>query len=281
MTTGPSIRAPEYSEPRSIARSCTLSSIAPRVGAVYLTLGVVPQFRISSSDGCASVAGTLMRRRWPSAEGACQQLPQRPRRRLWKRPEVERRAKHIRQRVRDALAVEEARARQHLVHHHAERPDVRALVDQPSGRLLGTHVGGRAHDHARLRHRGRRDRRRHRQARRHRRRGFHRSCEAKESTFTVPSDQGHREVASRAGWGPGPGWRAPRWRVVSNQTTTQGRRRGAEKAPARYLTMAPRALERAARHVTCSRWIAISRWRPRGPRLHTLTRNVRAASLSA
>ena len=37
---------------------------------------------------------------------------------------------------------------QHLVEHAAERPDVGALVDRQSARLLGTHVGGRADDGA-------------------------------------------------------------------------------------------------------------------------------------
>ena len=41
-------------------------------------------------------------------------------------------------------------ARQHLEQHHAERPDVRALVDGPAARLLRRHVGGGAEDHAAL-----------------------------------------------------------------------------------------------------------------------------------
>ena len=38
--------------------------------------------------------------------------------------------------------------RQHLVQHAAERPDVGPLVDRLPTCLLGTHVGGRARNHA-------------------------------------------------------------------------------------------------------------------------------------
>ena len=44
------------------------------------------------------------------------------------------------------LALEEASAGQQLEQHHAERPDVRPLVHERSARLLGAHVGDRAHD---------------------------------------------------------------------------------------------------------------------------------------
>ena len=40
---------------------------------------------------------------------------------------------------------------QHLVEHAPEGPDVRALVDRQSARLLGTHVGGSADDGASMR----------------------------------------------------------------------------------------------------------------------------------
>ena len=39
-------------------------------------------------------------------------------------------------------------AREHLVKHAAERPDVGALVDRSAARLLGAHVGRGAEDHA-------------------------------------------------------------------------------------------------------------------------------------
>jgi len=47
--------------------------------------------------------------------------------------------------------VERSPARQHLEQHDAKRPDVRALVDRPPLRLLGTHVRRRAEDPARHR----------------------------------------------------------------------------------------------------------------------------------
>ena len=79
-------------------------------------------------------------------------------------------------------------AGQHLVEHAAERPDVRALVDRLAARLLGTHVGGRAEDHAGLASHARRDRRRAR-SRRHAAPLAASSAFAspKSSTFTVPS----------------------------------------------------------------------------------------------
>ena len=49
-------------------------------------------------------------------------------------------------RVRDRVAREGDASRQHLVEHTAERPDVRALVDRQSARLLRAHVRGRAED---------------------------------------------------------------------------------------------------------------------------------------
>ena len=52
------------------------------------------------------------------------------------------------ERVGDRLAAERGAAGEHLVEHAAERPDVGALVDGLAARLLGTHVGGRAEDHA-------------------------------------------------------------------------------------------------------------------------------------
>ena len=56
--------------------------------------------------------------------------------------------------VSDTSSPSNARRREHFVEHAAERPDVGALVDRLAARLLRRHVGGRAEDHARLRHRG-------------------------------------------------------------------------------------------------------------------------------
>ena len=108
-----------------------------------------------------------------------------------------------RERVGDVVAGERARARQHLVEHGAERPDVGALVDGLAPRLLGRHVGGGAEDHARLRHRGRRDRRRVRRRSPSLSPGPRPASIAfarpKSSTFTVPSgahlDVGGLQVA--------------------------------------------------------------------------------------
>ena len=53
-----------------------------------------------------------------------------------------------RNRVRDGLARKRGASRQHLVQHAPERPDVGALVDGLTARLLRAHVGGRAEDRA-------------------------------------------------------------------------------------------------------------------------------------
>ena len=66
------------------------------------------------------------------------------------------------QRFRHRIGREEALARQHLVQHHTERPDIRALVHRLAARLLRTHVGGSTRESFRLGHRGCRERRRHR-----------------------------------------------------------------------------------------------------------------------
>jgi hypothetical protein len=49
-------------------------------------------------------------------------------------------------RVRRRVALEGPGARQHLVHHEAEREDVRAMVDRGGPQLLGCHVADGAHD---------------------------------------------------------------------------------------------------------------------------------------
>ena len=46
------------------------------------------------------------------------------------------------------VTCERTLAGQHFEQHAAERPDVGALVDRLAARLLGTHVGGGAEDHA-------------------------------------------------------------------------------------------------------------------------------------
>jgi len=56
-----------------------------------------------------------------------------------------------RQRVGDGLARKRPLARQHLVEHAAERPDVGALVEDMPAHLLGAHVGGGPQQDPRLR----------------------------------------------------------------------------------------------------------------------------------
>jgi hypothetical protein len=60
---------------------------------------------------------------------------------------------HGSQGVADRLAAEERAARQHLVEHAPERPDVGALVHGAAARLFGRHVRGGAEDHPVRRHR--------------------------------------------------------------------------------------------------------------------------------
>ena len=57
---------------------------------------------------------------------------------------------HVHEHVRVRLAVEQPLAREHLVQHDAERPDVRTLVDGSALGLLGTHVRRRPHHEAGL-----------------------------------------------------------------------------------------------------------------------------------
>ena len=57
-----------------------------------------------------------------------------------------------RQHVRHGLSGEQPLARQHLVEHDAEGPDVRTLVDRPAARLLRAHVGRGAEDDSRRAH---------------------------------------------------------------------------------------------------------------------------------
>ena len=49
--------------------------------------------------------------------------------------------------LRSGVALERPRARQHLVHHHAQREDVGALVEWVATHLLRRHIANGAHDH--------------------------------------------------------------------------------------------------------------------------------------
>ena len=57
--------------------------------------------------------------------------------------------------VRDCFPMKRPAPRQALIEHAAESPDVGPLVHCPPSRLLGTHVGRRPQDDARLGHLGR------------------------------------------------------------------------------------------------------------------------------
>ena len=72
--------------------------------------------------------------------------------------EVDRVLEHAGQGVAGGLALEESLAGEHFVEQYAEGPDIRALVDRLSTRLLWRHIGSGAHDRAGLGH-GLRDRR--------------------------------------------------------------------------------------------------------------------------
>ena len=86
-----------------------------------------------------------------------------PANRSWSGP-VQRRPvdvvpQHGRDRVGDGVARKRAAARQHLVEHGAERPDVAPPVRISATCLLRTHVGGGAKDDANLRQSRARNRR--------------------------------------------------------------------------------------------------------------------------
>ena len=74
--------------------------------------------------------------------------PKRRRRVGGKRAPVRLHRDHVGQQIGGAIARECRSAGQHLVQHAAERPDVAALVDGPSPRLLGAHVRGGAEQSA-------------------------------------------------------------------------------------------------------------------------------------
>ena len=68
-----------------------------------------------------------------------------------------------RYRLCDVVALKGAPAREHLVKHDAECPDVGARVGGPSARLFGRHVGCSTKNHPDLSHRRRPDRGGHRE----------------------------------------------------------------------------------------------------------------------
>ena len=94
------------------------------------------------------------------SQAAAQQLANARRCCGWKRRPVDLLSQDRGEHLRRVFSGERARAGEHLVEHQAERPDVRALVDELSFRLLGRHVGGGAEDDAHLREGGRREGRR-------------------------------------------------------------------------------------------------------------------------
>jgi hypothetical protein len=79
-------------------------------------------------------------------EASGQQVANRARRRVRQARPIDLGAKHVRQRVRRRLALEQPAIRQHLEQHDPEGPHVGALVYHGAARLLGTHVGRRAED---------------------------------------------------------------------------------------------------------------------------------------
>ena len=95
---------------------------------------------------------------------------------------------HARERVRDVLARRTLAAREHLEQHAPNAQMSARLSTGSAPRLLRAHVRGGAEDHARLRHRRRRDRRRLRHVRGAAlRSGSIAFASPKSSTFTVPS----------------------------------------------------------------------------------------------
>ena len=146
--------------------------------------------RRSSSSSSRASAMSCRRRLGSLSKSAPQQDPDvRGRRRRQLRP-VGFALEDSRQRLRRGLTAERAPAREHLVEHTPEGPDVAALIGRPSFRLLRRHVRRRAENHPGLRHRRRRDRRRLRGVccRSARRRGGSIAfARPKSSTLTVPS----------------------------------------------------------------------------------------------
>ena len=114
-------------------------------------LGRAADQLIQHAPGLADVAQPILR----IAREAIAHEPAQARRRVGgQRLPVDVACKHRGQRVRDVLRLVAATSRQHLVQHDAEGPDIRAAINGPALRLLGRHVGGRAHDDAHLRRAG-------------------------------------------------------------------------------------------------------------------------------
>ena len=111
------------------------------------------------------------------------------RRRRGQRVPVRLARQHGRQRVGHVLALEQPPSRQHLVERRTPNAQMSARLSTGLPRACsGAHVGRRAEDHPRLRHRRRRDRRRLRHVRRSRApTGSIAFARPKSSTFTVPS----------------------------------------------------------------------------------------------
>ena len=138
----------------------------PIASAASATTAVATQSKRERSprrDGCrrnarrrldpcvADVAQPLFRVAFEASAEERANLGRRVRRQL--RP-VRLLPQHRGEHVRDGLALEAARARQHLVQDDAEGPDVGSLVDRPSARLLRRHVRRCTEHHAGLRRRG-------------------------------------------------------------------------------------------------------------------------------
>jgi len=82
-----------------------------------------------------------------SGDGTLQQPRDAWLRRSRKRPPVRIALENLGDDVRDGVARECRAARQHLVEHTAEGPEIGALVDRLAPRLLGAHVGRRPENH--------------------------------------------------------------------------------------------------------------------------------------
>ena len=84
-------------------------------------------------------------------ETALQQMTHRGWHRLWQPSPVDVLANDSGEHVSGIRACKQLTTGDHLVQHHAERPDIGALVHRLPAGLLGSHVGGGAEDETRLR----------------------------------------------------------------------------------------------------------------------------------
>jgi hypothetical protein len=108
------------------ALACVLVSDAPARG-----------WRSECYAGLANVSKALLR---ISFQATLDQSPIRRREVLRQQRPIHVLPQDSRERVARGLAVEESVPAEHLEHHHAERPDVGALVDGLASRLLRAHV---------------------------------------------------------------------------------------------------------------------------------------------